>query len=186
MKRSAIAAVLALLTMPSFAQLQDETLLVAVPQGYKVDFQTRQGNMLLTEMVPEGESVQTWTEMLTVQVFLGLKNATPAAYGQLMRSMQASHCKGSLAEPITDGQDNGYAFAVWKQSCPVVQQTGKPEITFVKAVRGNDSFYVVQKAFRSDPSAEQVIQWTQFLKAVKVCDPRIADRACVATAAAPG
>ena len=48
-----------------------------MPTGYKVDFQQRKGNMLMTEMVPVNESVNNWTEMVTVQIFYGLKNVTP-------------------------------------------------------------------------------------------------------------
>jgi hypothetical protein len=59
--------------------------------------------------------------------------------------------------------------------------TGKPEITWFKAVRGNDSFYVVQKAFKFTPSAEQVTTWTQYLRGVAVCDTRLPDRTCPKT-----
>jgi hypothetical protein len=43
--------------------LSDENLLIAVPEGYKVDFQQRTGNMLISEMVPVAQTVANWTEM---------------------------------------------------------------------------------------------------------------------------
>ena len=63
-------------------------------------------------------------------------------------------------------------------SCPKNPGTGKPEITWFKAVQGNDSFYLVQKAFKFEPSKEQVTRWMGYLRKVSVCDSRIADRVC--------
>lgn len=58
----------------------------------------------------------------------------------------------------------------------------KPEITWFKAVEGNDSFYLVQKAFKFEPSQDQITRWMGYLRKVSVCDSRIADRACPRTA----
>jgi hypothetical protein len=63
-------------------------------------------------------------------------------------------------------------------NCPRNAQTGKPEITWFKALQGNDSFYVVQKAFKFDPPKEQIVQWTLWLKGVALCDTRLPERAC--------
>ena len=69
------------------------------------------------------------------------------------------------------------------QSCPLNKATGKPEITWFKAIQGNDSFYIVQVAFKAWPSKEQITQWMGYLKDVTVCDTRLLDRACVAPGA---
>jgi hypothetical protein len=37
---------------------------------------------------------------------------------------------------------------------------------------------VVQKAFKFEPSKEQITEWARFLKGVTVCDTRLPDRAC--------
>ena len=38
------------------------------------------GNQIMTEMVPQGETVKNWTEMVTVQIFLNMRGVTPAQY----------------------------------------------------------------------------------------------------------
>ena len=48
-------------------------------------------------------------------------------------------------------------------------------------MQGNDSFYVVQKAFKFTPNKEQITRWVEYLKAVRVCDLRLAERACPPT-----
>lgn len=169
-----------LLALPGacLAELANENLLQNMPDGYKVDFQTRQGNMLLKEMVPRAQTVKNWTEMLTTQIFLSMKNATPEQFQTRMEKSWLVACKDGGVASVTKGEENGYAFSIWLQTCPLNQSTGKPEVTFFKAIKGNDSFYLVQKAFKFDPSKEQVVQWMQYFGSVMVCDTRLADRLC--------
>ncbi|WP_324900326.1 hypothetical protein [Noviherbaspirillum sp.] len=134
--------------------------------------------MIITEMIPQNEALDTWTEMLTTQVFLGLKNATPQQFRDLMQKQWLASCKGGESASIAEGHENGYPFAVWIQACPANRKTGKPEKTWLKAIKGTDSFYIVQKAFRFDPSAEQITKWVQYLKSVQVCDTRLEGSPC--------
>lgn len=159
-------------------QMENENLLQTVPPGYKVGFQTKQGNMLLTEFVPERESVENWTEMVTTQVFLGLKRPSPREFRQVMQSSWATSCKGAGFADVAAGNENGYGFEVWIQDCPRNERTGKPERVWFKAIKGNDSFYLVQKAFRFVPEPEQVTRWTEYLRAIQVCDSRLPNSAC--------
>jgi hypothetical protein len=159
--------------------LRDENLLVSLAEGYKVAFQDRQGNMLMTEMVPEGESVHDWTEMITSQVFLGgVPQRNPEAFSEGLVTLWTRSCQGAETQHIRKGTENGYPFAFWMQSCPKNPMTGKPENVFLKAIQGNDSFYVVQKAWKYSPSEEEVISWTRFMSSVRVCDSRIKGREC--------
>lgn len=178
MKRALVISMVALLSSPAFAA-PGENLLVSLPDGYKVDFQKREGKMLMTEMVPKAESVKDWTEMVTVQVFNGLKS-TPEAFRDRINGLWSKSCPGAQSAPITSAIENGYPMTMWLASCPLNKDSGKPELTFMKAIAGKDSFYVVQKAFKFAPSKEQTATWTQFLKKVGVCDTRLPDRACPA------
>ena len=171
---------LALIALPSvsFAELKDENLLYELPSGYKVDFQSKQGNVITMEMVPQSETVNDWTEMLTVQILLGQKKFTPEQFQTLMSKSWLAVCKDGGVGPITKGEENGYPFSIWLQMCPQNPLTGKPENTWLKAIKGNDSLYVIQKAFRFDPSEEQVVQWMKYFRSVMVCDSRLSDRPC--------
>ena len=160
------------------AQLQDENVLTKLPDGFKIDFQQRNKDMLISEMVPVKQSVKNWTEMVTVQVFYGLK-ATPDQFKARIESGLAAACPKSESHPVAQGEENGYPSMVWLQNCPLNKATGKPEITWFKAIQGSDSFYIVQVAFKAWPSKEQITQWMRYLKDVTVCDTRLPDRACV-------
>jgi hypothetical protein len=183
MLRLTIILFLTLLTALSLATpalaFENENLLVAVPKGYKPDYNAKNARGIVTEMVPQNESVKNWTEMVTVQIFFRIKPG-PDAFRERIAQGWAKSCKGASAHAIAQGQENGYAFAVWLLACPRNPQTGKPEWTWFKAIQGNDSFYVVQKAFKFEPAREQVVAWTRYLKGVSVCDTRGSEHRCPA------
>jgi hypothetical protein len=154
--------------------LKDENLHVLLPKGYKIDYQQRQGKMLITEMVPEGQNVNNWTEMVTVQVFFGgLPQVTPESFHKGLDAQWKRACQNAESQPIRKGTENGYPFTFWLEFCPENPATGKPEFTHVKAIQGTDSFYVVQKAWKYSPTEKEVGTWSKFMSTVKVIDPRI-------------
>jgi hypothetical protein len=166
-----------LLAGPATAQLVNENLLVVAPPGYKTGFQTRKNNMDMTEWVPAAETVENWTEMVTIQVFHGQK-IPPDQFRDGMAKMWTAACPNAQSASIASTVENGYQVVVWLLTCPNNPKTGKPENTWFKVVQGNDSFYVVQKAFKFTPSKDQVVQWTNYLKQVQVCDTRAPDHPC--------
>ncbi len=159
------------------ADLINENLLVAIPPGYKIDFKDRDPDRLMNEMVPSDQTVDDWTEMVTVQIFYGLKT-TPEEFEDRVADGWLKSCDGATTNPIVSGPENGYPAGVWLLTCPRNPATGKPEVTYTKVMEGNDSLYVVQKAFKFAPSREQITQWMKYLRSVATCDSRLADAAC--------
>jgi hypothetical protein len=162
----------------SSAITEEETLLAAVPSGYKVDFRRDSNNGRITEMVPSAESVKNWTEMVTVQVFYRLQDVTPEQFKSKMEQLWSGACPGSKSKAITQGVVGGYRTSMWVMYCPTNRQTGKPENTWFRAIQGADNFYVVQKAYKFTPNKQQEAQWVGYLQSVSVCDPRVPERAC--------
>ncbi|MCC7119904.1 MAG: hypothetical protein IT310_15370 [Anaerolineales bacterium] len=160
------------------SDLEGENLLVTIPPGFKIDYEAEQDNTIINEMTPENESVNDWETLVTALMFLGDQNIALEAFQQKMTQSWFDFCQNSETHPVADGVENGYAFALWMLYCPLNPDTQKMEYVYVKAIRGNDSFYNVQVAFRYKPSDEVVTYWMQYLKGVIVCDTRIAERAC--------
>jgi hypothetical protein len=159
-------------------QLEGERLLVAIPHGYKIVSNAETELMILMQMVPQNESVDNWTEMVTSHTVFGLKNQTLEQFQARIQQDWLTVCKGGVSVPVRKGEENGYSFSVWVSTCPLNSSTGKPDVTLFKTIKGNDSLYDVHKAFKFQPSDDQIRQWTLYLKGVVVCDSRIADRAC--------
>jgi hypothetical protein len=160
------------------AQLKDENLLVALPQGFKVGFTDSVNGMHMQEMVPANETVVDWTEMVTVQIFLNRKDLDPMQMLTTMEKQWAGVCKGSTATPAVTGKTNGYASVIRLFRCPLLASTGKPETTMMKAIKGNDSFYLVQRATRGMPTPAQLEQTKAYLEGVSVCDTRLPAHPC--------
>jgi hypothetical protein len=158
--------------------LENENLIAVVPDGFEMGYQSQQDNFVMNEMVRNGETVDNWTTLITVEIFPGEKTTTPKQYQQTLTERWFGACENSESYPVADGEENGYKFVLWQLYCPLNRSSQTMEYTYLKAIQGNDSFYLVQVAFRHEPSDAEVTQWMQYLKGVQVCDSRIADRAC--------
>lgn len=62
-------------------------MLSMIPPGYKVAYQAKTNVGTILEMIPEGESLEQWTEMLTVQVMRNIKGYTLAGFYAGMREL---------------------------------------------------------------------------------------------------
>jgi hypothetical protein len=163
----------------ALADMRDENFQVGLPRGYKIGFSTQNEKMRITEMVPAAETIENWTEMVTVQIFFGPPVATSENFeSEMVKSWQAA-CPGSEYNRIRQGSENGYPFLLWLLTCESNPATGKPEITWFKAIRGADSFYLLQKAFKFEPSQAQIEQTMKHFREAQVCDTRLPDRPCL-------
>jgi len=131
------------------------------------------------EAVPEGETVKDWSEMITTQVFLGRKGADPAAFLSGVRRKWLADCPGSVEPTIHAGNANGYSVSMMLIGCPLNPATGKPEAALMRGIAGADSFYLMQFAWRSAPTQDQITKAAHYLGTVNVCDTRNPDHPCI-------
>ena len=174
------SGLVAIIALPNIAcaDLENENLLAPLPPGYKVDFQHKDSNSLMMEMVPVNESVKNWTEMVTVQIMYKLKHVAPEQFKSRMEQMWSGACPGSQSKQIAQGLERGLPSVMWVLFCPMNGTTGKPENTWFRGIQGADSFYLVQKAYKFTPSKDQESKWIGFLQGASVCDSRVPERAC--------
>jgi len=167
---------------PHAAPLQDENILVTIPNDFQAGYRDEQGPMILAEYVPRGETVSMWSRMITVQVFRNLKKFDPGQFAGGMKQSWLSACAGSEVQHVKDGQENGYPFSVWLFACPLNARTGKPENMFAKFIGGNDALYSIQYAYRSELTKEIVSPTMAYLGGIQACDTRLPDRPCPSVA----
>jgi hypothetical protein len=122
-----LASLLWLASAPSQAQLKGENLLVAPPPGFKVGFKDSRNGMNMLEWIPASETVQDWTEMVTVQIFVKRADLDPGQFLRQLQTQWLAACKGSQPASISPTVVNGYAAASMTLSCPLLASTGKPE-----------------------------------------------------------
>ena len=159
------------------APLVNENLLTKVPAIYKVGYTAHNQKLDFMELVPVPETVDDWTELVTIRVDHGSR-VDPEHFQQAFATGWKRDCPGSNASRIAGGKEHGYPYSLWLYACPLNPKTQKPETTWVKAIEGNDSFYTVQYAYRKAPDASLAGPAMTFLNAAVVCDTRLADRKC--------
>ena len=163
----------------SAAGFQDETLLAPIPKGFVLGDQGQSGpGSDIAEYIPQGETVDAWSRMITVQVFHNLKAFDPDRFAQTIRDRGPASRPGEQGVLVKHGREHGYVYALWLFSCPLNPQTGKPETFYDKLISGADALYSVQYSFRSTLPGEAVPATMAFLDEVGVCDTRLADRSC--------
>lgn len=160
------------------ADAGEERLLISAPAGYVVADQQQNGPQLITQLLPSDQSLDDWRDKLAIQVFAQKPVKTPAAFRQALVAHWRDRCPGARFAPISDGHENGYAFAVWMLACNHGAATGGREFAWFKAIQGRDAFYLVQRLFAYAPARHTVSRWMRYLHAIRVCDSRVPERAC--------
>lgn len=175
-----VAAALAVLSTPALAQLQDENLLASVPEGFVLGYNAAQDGQEIYEFVREGETVEDWTAMVTIQIFHGLADVPPDAFGSQLADGWKGACPDSTVNKLVEDQINGFPYSLWAFTCANNPQTGKPETMWFKGISGSDSYYSVQYAYRLPPDDDRETVALTYLVSASACDTRKPERPCPA------
>ena len=101
--RTTILAIAATLAFGASARaLEAENLLITKPKSYSVGYQKKSDTQMMSEWVPQGESVEAWTEMVTVQIFF-MRDVSPATYRKRMEKLWGDACPGSQVMNVKAG-----------------------------------------------------------------------------------
>lgn len=139
--------------------------------GFATGYQAGNADAAISEQVPEGESVEHWSRMVTTQRFTGLAGEVSASrYAEAVIGGLAQGCPGAKATPITNLRIDGRLAARFRADCPRNPQTGLPEVFWFVAVPGPRDMHVKQVAFRRLPDAADAAWAEQFLAALRWCE----------------
>src|SRR3546814_9606593 len=61
---------------------EDERLAIIFPQDWRLGYQGRAGETMISEWVPAGQTVEAWADMITVMILRGRSDLDPVAYLQ--------------------------------------------------------------------------------------------------------
>ena len=163
---------------PVYSQL----LMFSYPPGFKPAFEKDSGPNYIQEYVLEGETVEKWSQMVTLTGAKGLaanQSVTPQRLVEHIAGGFQRACPSSFAaQPIGALKVSGYDAYVALIGCGTVSG-GPPrsEIAIVLAVKGAADYYTIQWAERAQPSAQRPVldaeKWSGRLKQlnpIKVCN----------------
>lgn len=131
---------------PVFHQL----VAFSLPPPFKVAYEKTTDSFYIREHVPEGETVDEWTKMITLTGAKGLsynQGASPQAYLQALARGFQRHCPDTFVS-LDLGPQPGLAQPsfVTVVSCGRVSSGGKAhsETSVMLAIKGSDDYYTLQ------------------------------------------
>lgn len=174
-----------------------EQLYLTPPKDWTVAFHNRLGNtghqVDFTELVPAGQTVQDWKEMVVVQMLMSKPSHTPQEILEEQLPQVQQSCEAVEAGPIQASTENGYDSALRVVSCSRNKRWGKGEINVYRVIRGRDRTYVLSRSWRGEAFAKDrspvppdvLSSWSAYLLQAVLCDSRDAEHPCPARAEAP-
>lgn len=139
---------------PVYSQL----LRFSLPPGFETEFEHNDGSHYVREAVRRGETVDHWTEMVTVtgERNFALQPLTPKAFAEGMAGGFRRACPDSFnARTLGDGKISGFDAYVGVASCGIspMTQGQTSETALIVVIKGQNDFYTLQWAERSAKSA---------------------------------
>ena len=153
-------------------ELFGENLIFSPPNGYHIGYTNRKNNIFLQEWVPNGQKVNNWSEMISVQVLFDYKTSDLEDFVDDFIKIIVDVCVDGRGLTVTKGKENGYFFHLFITICGVNPNTQKHEFTMVKTILGTDALYIIQKAWKYKPTNSQIQDWSKAFSKVFICDTR--------------
>ena len=178
---------------PIFSQL----VVHGIPKGWKTGFEKTMPARYIQEFVPATESVESWSEMITVQ---GLKdmsqnpNMTPKALlsmvaGGIKKTCGESFIGQAVGEHTVDSYE-AYSAIIGCGNMPANRPTGikqgQGEVALYVAIKGTRDIYVIQRAVRTnafDPARSpitvpRIAELIRDVQPIKICDLNVSQFTC--------
>lgn len=163
-KAKAIFAALAILAVVTFAASVHAAKAVPVFDGrnWKLGWSQNQGSAVFEEYVLDGESVENWTELVTIQFMPGLNEKTnPDIFEAANRRDLSAVCPDIRWNSISQGEDRMWEWSI--QGCQ-----GQPDQSEIaRLVRTGEGYHMFHYAIKKSPMpADKREVWIENLKAI--------------------
>jgi hypothetical protein len=190
MRKAAAMMGLLLAGLPAWAQMQGgEQLFLIPPQGWTIISHDVKNNTEVTDLAPPGQTADSWTDKLQVQLIQGKPVAdVQTVLNSLIKAVH-DDCDDVGAGTAQLASENGYDTGIRAVACPKSKKDQHGDISLLKVILGKDRTYVISRSWRGKPyeknkiplPAEASDQWLAFMKRVTVCDPRDRTHPCPVT-----
>ncbi len=138
------------------------------------------------EELPGAVAASALLDRVTIEAQSGDPLPDPIDFVLSLSRDLALRCEGFNDFNIMSGLENNYATSVRLLVCPRYKDHPLGEVMMIKAIQGQEYFYTVTRgrrlpAFGTDGqplTAQTMAEWSAYLKAVGVCDPRRTEHPC--------
>ena len=168
------------LETPSVPTVPEEHLKTEVPEGWVPILNSQSKNLLIAEYIPP-DSPDPWLQKLSIEAMSGDHLPDPLEFTNSWALEQSEICEAFEDLPIYSGFENGYPTIVRMLICGKNKRTGKPLVTMVKVIRGNESLYTITRIWRLEqlpPPEVEIASWSVALRKTIACDPDLSAHPC--------
>ena len=177
MSRAALAIpmlALVLVGWSAVARAQEQSFVVPTPAGFKVAFTNASpdGAHRIMEFVPDGQTVQDWRQMITVQHLSRLAHVDPLQFAGSWAQKFKAACPAVTASRLPQAPIDGHEAVRLYLHTPECGGRA-PESVLAVVVKGRDGLHMVQHAWRPAPPTRQELDAaaTGFDR-LRLCDAR--------------
>lgn len=122
---------------------------IAIPEGWRVGSESHNAAMRVLEFVPPDQTVDRWTDMITIIVVYHRSAADLADYLSSMREHLPQGCEvPAVFNEQPRLTDHGYEAVTQTVACGKSKRFGKGEIMMQKVMMGQNAIFDVQRAWR--------------------------------------
>ncbi len=145
----------------------ERPVIVFDQRSWKLGYQNAANNQVIAEFVVDGQTVQNWTELVTAQLFLGLRSE-PRYYVQYVKEKTAAACPDAQWNTIQESPyDVMYEWSV--RNCSKAPDQSE----IARVILGADGLHVLHYAIKAkEMSAENRQKWIECLKASQIVKPQ--------------
>jgi len=156
----------------------EERLLAAAPEGWKEVSSRGNAELHVMEFIPEDQQDERWKDKYTFESLRSDPLPDPIEFQDGLVLEQRESCENLDAYSTFSGFENGYPTTVQLFICTRIELINQSQVTMLKAIQGNEQFYVISLSRRDAPLAEdtkamsdeEIAAWSLYLRAISVCD----------------
>lgn len=154
----------------------EERFVTQAPDGWVVADQETSAGVKTTAYVPQGQSMQTWTQQFRTQVYADMRYTTIGSFSTSLLDSGKQYCPDLSESRSPDERENGFDVLNTAFFCPYADQMGGGVVTVTKLIHGKDNIYMAEFVFRvqrfnpgEKPKDIDIENWETMLKSVQVC-----------------
>lgn len=138
------------------------------PEGFAGVHLSEAGGVRLTEYVLDGETLEAWSEAVTVAEIAGGMRAEDFVT-RLVADKKAACTAGFDLDPAGT-EAGGRVSTISIHACPNYDRSERSEVALLRTIEGDGRLFAVQRAWARTPPREELDAWTERLRAIRLCD----------------
>ena len=163
-----------------------EQLLAQPPKDWVRVYRLNNEGNRISEFVPANEDPYKWANKIVFESFQKLQSADPIELLLYEVEQYQQRCEFVQHYNLFSGLENGYPTSLRMIMCGKSKQLETGEVSMLKAIQGEESFYVVRisrwvpafKPLQADVPKPTIATWSTYMKHISLCNPAKSDHLC--------